>query len=316
MSFNLKNAITQSYGRSSLVLKKHSPEILLAVGIAGGITAAILAVRATTKLPEVNAPIQETLKHIDDAFAKGETANGTVYTQETATQDKAKVYVYAGIQYAKLYGPAVGVGVLSITAILASHGIMQRRQVAVVAAYNLAKEALESYRKRVVEELGEDRDRQFLHGLREKTYTENEIDERDGRMVEVKKKRVVVDPNFKSQYARFFDETSPNWRNDGPANLYFLRMQQNWFNDLLVSRGHVFLNEVYEALGLPHTSDGAVVGWILRHDYEGMKKEGRDGYIDFDIYNLENGPGRAFVNGQERSILLDFNVDGVIYDLI
>ena len=90
----------------------------------------------------------------------------------------------------------------------------------------------------------------------------------------------------------------------------FLRKQQEWANELLKSRGHVFLNEVYDMLGIPRTKSGQIVGWVYNSN-----DEYSDNYIDFGVYD-GGARSRAFVNGYEKAILLDFNVDGVIYDLI
>ena len=90
--------------------------------------------------------------------------------------------------------------------------------------------------------------------------------------------------------------------------MLFLRTQQNYANDLLKARGHLFLNEVYSMLGIPHTSAGAIVWWTIG--------AGGDNYVDFGIFTRDSQVVREFVNGYERSILLDFNVDGVIWDMI
>ncbi|MCA1800666.1 MAG: DUF6353 family protein, partial [Actinobacteria bacterium] len=111
-----------------------------------------------------------------------------------------------------------------------------------------------------------------------------------------------------SIYARYFDEGSTVWSRERDYNRLRIRAIQNYANDMLKARGHLFLNEVYDELGLPRSRAGAVVGWV-------MSKSG-DNFVDFGIYNQENERARAFVNGQEQSILLDFNVDGVIYDLL
>jgi hypothetical protein len=98
---------------------------------------------------------------------------------------------------------------------------------------------------------------------------------------------------------------NPNWQKNSEHNKLFLKCQQSYANDMLQARGHVFLNEVYSWLGLEHSKAGAVVGWVINSD--------GDNFVDFGIFD----PGNSrFVNGQERSILLDFNVDGVIYDKI
>jgi hypothetical protein len=85
----------------------------------------------------------------------------------------------------------------------------------------------------------------------------------------------------------------------------FLRANQQYFNNLLIVRGHVFLNEVYDQLGLPHTTAGQIVGWRYTPDNEG------DNYNDFGILR-DDETVRDFINGRNGSILLDFNVDGPI----
>lgn len=116
------------------------------------------------------------------------------------------------------------------------------------------------------------------------------------------KKDQTVQP---SQYARFFDESCHGWSKDPEANLLFLKLQQEYANSLLRSRGYMFLNEVYEMLGIPKSKEGQLVGWVYNEE-----NPTGDNYIDFGIFAKSNS---KFVNGYERNILLDFNVDGCIF---
>ena len=184
---------------------------------------------------------------------------------------------------------------------------MSKRNVALAGAYKLMETGFKDYRKRLVEEYGEDVDFQFKNGIKNESVTIIEEDE-DGKKKKVKKTIQVADPNQHSVYSRFFDESCVNWEKNPEFNLTFLTCQQNYANNLLQAKGHVFLNEVYDMLGLPRSSAGAIVGWVL-------SKEG-DNFVDFGIYDLQSESARDFVNGYERTILLDFNVDGVIYDKI
>jgi hypothetical protein len=61
---------------------------------------------------------------------------------------------------------------------------------------------------------------------------------------------------------RKFDRQARNWSQDPQINMLFLRTMQSFFNDVLMSRGHVFLNEVYDELGMSRTSQGAISGWF------------------------------------------------------
>lgn len=114
-----------------------------------------------------------------------------------------------------------------------------------------------------------------------------------------------------SDYARFFDELCPGWTKDAEYNLNFLRIQQQYANEILKTKGHIFLNEVYDLIGIPHTKAGQVVGWVYDKD-----NPIGDNFVDFGLYNLETEQNVEFVNGRKRTILLDFNVDGNILDRI
>lgn len=92
-----------------------------------------------------------------------------------------------------------------------------------------------------------------------------------------------------------FDESCPNWHKDPEYNKFFLNAQQNHFNQKLHACGFVLLNEVFEALGLPRTTQGATVGWT------------KDTVVYF---------GLAEVESWEGAIALKFNVEGVVYDKI
>lgn len=309
---SIKQTLSRSYGRGSLIVQKYSPEILLGVGLIGGVVSAVLAAKATLKVEEIVKAHASTMEQIE-SVAKDHKDD---YMEADTKKDKAVVYVQTGLKLAKLYGPSLSIGALSITAILASHGVMAQRQVALVGAYNLVVEGFKTYRQRVIDDLGQEVDHNYLYGLKDETYTEKVTDE-EGNVTKVKKTRKIGAPGYTygSIYSRFFDESNPQYRSDRNLNKAFLLAQQNYLNDMLTIRGHVYLNEVYEALGFPHTKEGGIVGWVLRSP-EQMQKEGRDGYIDFGIHNIYNDPGREFVNLTNPTILLDFNVDGIMYHLV
>lgn len=293
---HLKNAVTSKVGRQILLTKKHSPTILFAGGIVGAVGATVLACRATLKLEEVvdeGARLEKlarTLEHKD-------------YSPEDSQQDLVKIKVQTAFNIAKLYAPAAALGAVSVAALTGSHVVLSKRNAAVMAAYSALDKGFNEYRARVREELGEEKDQEFRHGV--ETVQET-VEGKDGKSKTVEKR--LINPQTPSIYARFFDEGSPSWSRQPEYNQLFLNCQQNYANDLLRARGHVFLNEVYDMLGIPRSKEGAVVGWILNGE--------GDNFIDFGAYDGKNERTRAFVNGQERSILLDFNVDGLIYDMI
>ena len=307
---NIVNSATKTFHRGGFQIKKHSPEILLITGITGVVTSAVMACKATTK---VDAIVEETKKSIDMVHEGMEAGNicDVEYTEEDGKKDLAIVYIQTGVKFAKLYGPSVLLGLTSIGCILASNNIIHKRNVALSAAYTAIDRSFKGYRSRVIERFGESMDRELRYNIKTQEVKETVVDEETGKKKTVKSTVSVVDPNTYSDYARFFDEYCAGWTKDAEYNLMFLRQQQNYANELLKSRGHLFLNEVYDMLGIDRTKAGNIVGWI----YDEKHPIG-DNFVDFGIYVLDNEKARDFVNGRERSILLDFNVDGDILSLM
>ena len=312
MNLNKIGAVlTNKASRSVLVVKKFSPEILVGVGIVGLIGSTVMACNATLKVDAVLAVAKEKKDKIDKMT---EYANSRIdfdendYTPQDRQKDLLITYVQTGADFAKLYGPAVLLGGLSIACILGSYNIMRKRNIAVVAAYKVLKDGFDKYRERVVEDLGAEKDLEYRHGTKMEKVEETVTDPETGKKKKLKKDVATYDSNHVSQYARFFDESCPQWSKTPEYNLLFLKTQQNYANDLLHARGHLFLNEVYDMLGMKHTQEGSVTGWVL--------SESSDNFVDFGIFDVRRKAAREFVNGDERSILLDFNVDGIIWDKI
>ena len=307
---NIVNSATKTFHRVGFQIKKHSPEILLVTGITGVVTSAVMACKATTK---VDAIIEESKKSIDMIHEGMEAGNicDVEYTEEDGKKDLAIVYIQTGVKFAKLYGPSVLLGLTSIGCILASNNIIHKRNVALSAAYTAIDRSFKGYRSRVIERFGENMDRELRYNIKTQEVKETVVDEETGKKKTVKSTVSVVDPNTYSDYARFFDEYCAGWTKDAEYNLMFLRQQQNYANELLKTRGHLFLNEVYDMLGIDRTKAGNIVGWV----YDEKNPVG-DNFVDFGIYVLDNEKARDFVNGRERSILLDFNVDGDILSLM
>lgn len=289
-------AMQRGVSRKLLIGQKHSPTFLLAGGVVGMVGSTVLACRATLKLEDV---LKETKNDLVLAHAVKEEYPEK-YTEQDRQKDTAVVYVRSTAKIAKLYAPSVALGVVSIAALTKSHNILNERNAALTAAYVAIDKGFREYRQRVIERYGEDVDRSFRYD------TELVV---SGEGKDKPKTSERAGPNAATIYARFFDEYSRNWSKEPEYNALFLHCQQNYVNDLLKARGHIFLNEVYDILGIPHSQAGAVVGWL--RDGDG------DGYVDFGIFVAGAGDRiRDFVNGREGSILMDFNVDGIIYDKI
>jgi len=288
-------------GRGGLLLKKHAPDILFGLGVTGMVGSAVMASKASVNLNKVredNADIMQA--NMMSMARQGIDEESIEYKQVVG-----KLYLTASGKYVKMYAPAVSLGVASIVVLFVGHQKTKQRVASAMAAYALIDKAYGQYRERVVDKYGEEVDNTMRFGKPEKrTYTE--VDE-DGKKSKVKNRVYVLDDEA-SPYAKFFDEYSTRWRSDSSMNLYFLKTQQSYFNDLLVTRGHVFLNEVWDALGIPRTKAGAIVGWVKADE-----SVSGDGYIDLGLYTDLNA---AFINGHECSVMIDPNVDGVIYDLL
>jgi hypothetical protein len=296
---------------AGLQIKKHSPEILMVAGIAGTVASTVLACKATTKINQI---LDETKQATDIIHAGMESGkvNNVEYTVEDGKKDLTIVYAQTGVKLVKLYAPAIALGALSIASIVSGHKILKGRNLALAAAYTVVDKGFKNYRKNVVDRFGKDLDRELRYNIKAK---EIEVESTDEKGKKKSKKEIIntIDKNPLndiSEFARFFDETCDDWQKDPEYNLMFLRRQQDYANEILRTRGHLFLNEVYDMLGMQRIQAGQVVGWI----YDEKNPVG-DNYVDFNIYSGTER-SRMFVNGYERSILLDFNVDGVIYNLI
>lgn len=303
MKINVKTAAK----KAMFNVKKHSPEILIVAGIAGVVTSAVMACKATMKVNEVLAETKENINKVHDVMAD-QGISEKEYSKEDSARDLAIIYGKAGVKLVKLYGPAIALGGLSLTAIVCSNNILRKRNVALAAAYTAIDTSYKQYRSRVIEKFGENVDREMKYGIKAVQIEEKTVDE-NGKKKTVKKTVEVVNPYDYSDYARFFDVGNPNWEKDSEYNLMFLKRQQAYANDKLKANGYLFLNEVYDMLGIPKSKAGQVVGWI----YDPENGTG-DNYVDFGIYNVNREAARDFVNGYERTILLDFNVDGNIWE--
>lgn len=287
--------------KAVMKLKKRSPEILVVAGIAGTVVSAVLACKATTKVAEILDETKGTLDTIHEGMETG-AINGQEYTTEDGKKDMVVVYAQTGMKLSKLYAPAIILGTLSITSILASNNILRKRNVALGAAYAAIDKSFKEYRGRVIERFGEQVDTELKYGIKAKKFEEIEVDPENGKEKKVKKTVMVADPNLQSDYAVYFDSKSRNYETNPDYNRMFLKAQQAFANDKLQTRGHLFLNEVLDDLDLPRTPAGQIVGWT---------KDGPDGYVNFRIVEVE----RETEDGRhEPALLLDFNVEGNIWE--
>lgn len=292
----IPKTVSRTVAMNTLKLKKNSPTILFVGGLAGAVGATVLACRATLKLESV---LEETKNNLDIA----NEIRHSDYTEKDRNHDKTIMYAQGAFAVTRLYGPAIILGVVSIAALTGSHKTLTSRNASLTAAYAAVDGAFREYRRRVSSEFGEEKEREIYIDAQDKTVV---VDGKNGP----KKETVKIPGNTSaSPYAKFFNATNKNWNHVGEYNFLFLRGQEKWANQKLQNNGYVMLCDVYDDLGIPRTSASMVVGWRLDGD--------GDGYIDFGIFD-ENEVRRVhdFLTNQEDCILLDFNVDGVVYDKI
>lgn|SRR5690606_4665600 len=288
----LPQGLSTKLGKGVLTAKKFSPETLTVIGIASVVTSTVLIARATLKAQPVIADIRLDIDSLKNARDEDNA--------KELNQAIVKRYAAGSLDLAKVYLPGVTLGVAGIGCFLGAHGIMKRRNVALAAAYKVAEGTIAEYKKRLVEELGEEKAEEVTRGI----VTEETKDEA-GKLHKTSR----IDAERTSMYARCFaKESSTEWEPEATYNLMFLRSQQAYFNNILHHRGYVYLNEVYKALGFEPSRAGQVVGWKLGAN--------QDNHIDFGIYDADSQEKRMFVNGDEKSIWLDFNVSGTILDVL
>ena len=276
-----KSSITRAFGRTILFVKSHAPAILTGVGVTGLVATAVVASKETLRLEPIIG-IAAGYKHNAD-----ESLESGIFDREAYVKEMATIYSHTAVDLVRLYAPAIAIGSVSIAAILASHRIHVHREAGLVAAYTAANEAYSRYRGEVRTELGEEKELEIFNRSQTEVKTVTEIDPETGEEVSVEK-RVAA------KYIAVFDRNSPYFRHDDDdANLTKVRIVQNFANDRLTINGHVFLNEIYDDLGLPRTKAGAVTGWIYDPnnlgdhqiqlgfdlDWRLVKPEGIDGFI-------------------------------------
>lgn len=313
MNNTIIKSIKSTVGRVCYQTRKHSPEILAITGTIGVIVSGVMACKATTKVSSI---VEETKDRVNEVHEALNTYPEDTYSKEDSKKDLAIIYANTGVQFIKLYGPSVILGTLSLTGMLASNKILRKRNVALAAAYTTLDKGFKEYRSRVAERFGDAVENEILHNLKV-TDVKQVVTDENGKEKKVTVSIPVSDGTTYSPYSRVFDEINPYWEKDAEMNRFFIERVQRMWNDTLIARQGkpVFLNEVYESLGFEKTKAGQIVGWV----YDPNNPD-TDSYISFgitDIYTCNNKDAErkvAFINGYERSIMIDFNVDGNVWE--
>lgn len=312
------SSVARFGGKIVQKVKFRSPELLIGAGVVGLVGAAVVAVRRGVRW---HTAAKAEIVHDLETIKKAE--GSPQYTREAWVRDYAQVIGKGVWSFTQIYGPSVAVGAASVVSILAGTGILRGRLAAVASAAATAQAALDRYRQRVREKLGEDSDYEFAYEVSAKKA---KIKHEDGtKETQVTYHLVPSSGEWMSAspYSRLWDESALEWSPNRELQYLTLRSLENHFNRELDVRGVVFLNDVYTALGLPMSKDAALVGWVKDYEKPKMAKLaaelGRvpgDGVISFGVFENESPSARAYLSGDDDRVVLDFNVDGVIYDLI
>lgn len=302
----MTNAIITTLSRSAhkalFKLNQRSPEILLVASIGTAIASTVVACKATIKAQDV---LEDMKKDLEIVKTASEMTSEEQYSEQDRVNDIRTIYIQNGVKLAKLYAPAISLGVLSIGGMIFSHGILRGRLGTAIAAYATLSTGFNEYRDRIAEAIGKDEELKIYHDV--ETYKEDKVSESNGITLARRKDRELVDGY--SIYARCFDEYNPNWKDNAEWNLDFLRTTQRYLNSKLIRDGYLFLNDVYAELGFEKTDEGQLVGWV----YDPDRTDAGDNSVSFGLYDPSKGAVLGdFINGHEKSVFLDFNVDGVI----
>jgi len=291
----------------------HSPEILVITGVIGAIAGAVLACTETIKAEDIIKEAKEKREIIESVA--NDPAQKAIYSDDDHKKDIALLYGQTALRLLKVYAPALIVEGLSVASILTGHDILRKRSAAIAAAYSALDKGYKEYRKRVSEAFGEDAERRIYKGLKV-AEIDTPCKDEEGRDMTEKKIAEVRDKRPVSQYARLFDEVnSKQWDKHPGYNLNFIKNIQRRANDILKSRGKggvLFLNEVYDMLGFERVFEGWDVGWI----YD-PKNPNLHNFVDFGLYDKNDRDEiDAFLYGEENSVWLDFNIDGLVRDML
>lgn len=302
---DILNKASRTFYKTGFKLKKHSPTILAVAGTIGVVTSGVMACKATTKLSTIIDEHHDNVDEIHDYIE--ENGFSDKYTEKDSNKDLTIVYAQTGVKLVKLYAPSVILGTVSLAAILGSNHILRKRNIALTAAYTTAAKTFRTYRDRVVDRFGEGLDEELRYGIKTKEIEETVTDEK-GKEKKVKKTVDVVNIEDIDGYSRLFYEGNPGWDNDPRFTRMYLLSQLKYANTLLKKRGYLTLNEVYKMLGFSLIPDGQIMGWFYDEEHPNT--------VDFGILDTNDEMMIRFFNGDEKAVLLKFNINGNILDKI
>lgn len=297
-------SITTAFYTGVARISKHAPTILSVTASAGVIATGYLAWKAGTRFEDVEGRDwdrrKECLKNADNI------------PDEDVPKIERKNRILFILDTVRTVAPAAIVGAATITMIYFSNSISKKRLAAMGAAYATLQTAFDGYKRTMVEALGKESVEKILKPkLPNVGKSAEEILSSDNKSDAANVSDAVVNSlKALSPYARIIaEESSTCWDPNEDYTSQNLAAVQLWANRRLERKGHLFLNEVFDQLGLSRTREGAVVGWLKNGDGDNYVSFG-----DFDasVYRV---PSDDYTR-VDSNFIVDFNVDGVIWDRI
>lgn len=218
-----KPNVAQLVKQARMVMSKHSPEILTGIGIAGMITTTVLAVRATPKA-----------LRLIEAEKEATGLDG----EKLPAKDTIKACW-------KCYVPAAATGIASVACLVGASSVHLRRNAALATAYKLSETALTEYREKVVETIGEKKEKVVREKIDKDHIDKNPVTKQE---VIITNKGTTLCFDYYS--SRYFE-----------SDIEQFKKAINSLNARMLREEYVSLNDLYDELGLEHTGTGDYMGW-------------------------------------------------------
>lgn len=262
MKTTLASKVTRGLSNISRVVGKHSPLIMTAIGVVGLGATAVTSYKAAKKVEVIVEDIEESreqeerIAYLEDGERSGimtvEARNELMDLRVTHVPvDRFEV----GKRLTGAVALPVALGVASIACIILSYKIQDNRIGALAAALTTATAENAFYKKKYAQQYGEEKAKQF--------YTPTEM-----------VSRTVVDDNGKesdiletiqsetsSLHGVWFHESTEYASDDHAYNQRFIQNVEDKMTNKLFATGWLRMNEVCDALGLPRTRAGELLGW-------------------------------------------------------
>lgn len=222
-------------------VKRHSPEILITMGVTGLVSAGIMGVRATPRALQI---IEEEKEKVNHALYEKAEETGERYEPVNKLLVKDVVRLTW-----KCYVPAVATGLVSIACVVGGSTVNMRRNAALATAYTLSETAFKEYRDKVVETVGEKKEKVVREELHRDILEKNPVEN----------KEIIV---TNTGDVRCFDVWSGRYF---MSDMNTLQRVVNEMNEQMINKfnPYISLNDFYYRLGLTETKAGDELGWRL-----------------------------------------------------